>query len=355
MKSSKLFSVIATYCCFLTNLFLARLVSQPIILCFHRIKSSSDSLLDERVTVIEPDSFEKIINYLRILGYSFISLEHLINSLSKSRLERVAAITFDDGFKDLYQNAYPILRRLGIPFTLFLITSTVDSKRLLWLHKLYTAIDKLSPVNRVNILREYANLQDFDGDLKNIVDKIVHYSEKNVIEKLASNIANETNLSEEKERIIAEKLYLTRAELLEMEKHGLSIDAHGYEHLPLANLNRTETEKEIRSSVLYIIRELHRKPSFYCLPFGIGNPFVRDVVKDLELKGIATTESRLIKTFKDAFSLPRFRLSNDIAESYRQLNRWYLKAVLEKMHLVRNLLKREIDLQNSDSNQQLAA
>lgn len=320
---------------FFNNLLLARLVNRPIVLCFHRIKKSSDNLLDQRVGVTDPDSFEKVINYFRILGYRFISLENLINSISKSRIERVAVVTFDDGFKDLYQNAYPILKKLNIPFTLFLITSTIDSKKLLWLHKLYVAIDELPPMSRVNILRKYINLRDGDEDYRNIVGKIVHSNHKHFLEKLASDMANEANLSKEKERLIAEELYLTKAELLEMKKHGLSIDAHGHQHLPLANLSRTETEKEIRSSVQYIIEELYGKPRFYCLPWGIGNQCVKDVAKNLELIGIATTQPRLVTTFQDAYNLPRVHILNDIAVIYQQLSRWYLEALLEKMHLLR--------------------
>ncbi len=247
MRTSKFFKIVKISSFFVISLLLARLVNRPVVLCFHRISKSSHSLLDQRVGVTDPDSFRKVINHLRILGYRFVSLEQLKNSISKSRLERVAVVTFDDGFKDLYQNAYPILKRLNVPFTLFLITSTVESERLLWLHKLYIAIDRLSPANRLAILNKYVNLPDDDDDLYNMVGKIVSSNDINVIEKraLASNIANEVDLSEKEERLIAEKLYLTKAELREMQRHGLSIEVHGHEHLPLASLDRTETEKEV--------------------------------------------------------------------------------------------------------------
>lgn len=249
------------------------------------------------------------------------TLEHLINSIQKSRLDRVAVITFDDGFKDLYQNAYPILKRLNIPFTLFLTSSTVDSQRLLWFHKLFIAIDKLSPRNRLNLLRKYVNIPDGDEDLNNIVGKILVSCDKNVVEKLASNMADEANLSEEEEGVIAKKLYLTKAELLEMGKNGLSIDAHGHEHLRLANLTQAETEKEIITSVQYIIQELYRKPNFYCLSFGIGNRFVADIVKALELSGVATIEPRLVRKSEDLYGLPRVLLPNDFDWFYRLLTR----------------------------------
>lgn len=336
MSESKFFRIVKISYFFVVSLLLARLVNRPVVLCFHRIGKTSGSFLDQRVGVTDPASFQKVINYLSILGYRFVSLEHLKNSIAVSRLERVAVVTFDDGYKDLYQNAFPILKRLNIPFTLFLTTSTVESERLLWLHKLYIAIDRLSPTNRVNILKQYDNLKNTDDDLCNMIVKIIDSHDINIIEIIAltSNIANESGLGKKEERLFAEKLYLTKAELKEMQRHGLSIDVHGHDHLPPANMTRTETEKEIRSSVSYVVRELNGNPKFYSLPYGIGNQFINDAVKDLELSGIATTEQRLVKEFENTYNLPRICVTNDNLHVYRRLARSYGKAFLEKMHLV---------------------
>lgn len=338
MSRSRFLRIVKISFFFLTSLVLARLVKRLIVLWFHRIGKSSGSLLDQRVGVTDRDSFRRIINYLKILGYSFVSLEDLKNSIALSRLERVAVVTFDDGFKDLYQNAFPILKELNIPFTLFLITSSVESEGLLWLHKLYIAIDRLSSISRLKILKQYANVTNTDDDLCKMIGKIIDSNDINVIEKmaLASNIANEVDLSKEEERLIAEKLYLTKAELGEMERYGLSIEVHGHEHLPLANLNRAETEKEIGSSVSYVMQEFNGMPQFYCLPYGIGNQFINDVVKDLKLSGITTTEQRLVKEFENAYRLPRICVTNDIIHCCRYLAINYGKAFLEKMHLVKS-------------------
>jgi peptidoglycan/xylan/chitin deacetylase (PgdA/CDA1 family) len=309
---------------------LARLVSRPVILCFHRVKKADGSLFDDRVTVTDPDLFKRLLKYVRSLGYRFVPLERIIESTSKPRPERVAAITFDDGFKDLFQNAYPILKKLAIPFTLFLTTSTVDSERLLWLHKLYVAIDKLTAINRPDILRKYFDLQDVDQDLRKIVGNIVQANNKTDNEILASNLANEAGLSEIMEREIAKNLYLTKVELLEMQEYGLSIDPHGHEHLSLPDLSRVDTKKEIETSVDYIRQEFHRKPTVFCLPFGRRNQFVQEIVAGLGLKGIATTERGLMKKSEDPFDLPRFCLTNNNAWFYRELTRRYWQAILER-------------------------
>ena len=93
MIGSKFFRIVKMSYFFSISLFLARLVNRPVVLCFHRIGKSSGSLLDQRVGVTDPDSFRKVINYLRIIGYRFVSLEHLTNSIAISKLERVAVVT----------------------------------------------------------------------------------------------------------------------------------------------------------------------------------------------------------------------------------------------------------------------
>ena len=292
--------------------------------------------MDQRVGVTDIDSFRKIINYLRILGYRFVSLEDLNNSIAVSKLERVAVVTFDDGYKDLFENAFPILKRLNIPFTLFLTTSTVESETLLWLHKLYIAMDRLSPTKRLKIFKQYDNLGNTDDDIYKMLDRLMDSNDINASEKIAltSNVANEAGLGKEEERLLAGKLYLTKDELREMQRNGLSIEVHGHEHLPPANLNRTETEKEIANSVLYVSQEFSRKPLYYSLPYGMSNQFINDVVKNLELNGIATTEQRLIKASENNYSLPRICVTNDNMHFYRRLARGYGKAFLKKMHLV---------------------
>ena len=52
------------------------------------------------------------------------------------------AVTFDDGYRDNYENAFPVLQRYGIPATIFLTTGNIDSKEPLWFERLAGAAKK---------------------------------------------------------------------------------------------------------------------------------------------------------------------------------------------------------------------
>ena len=47
--------------------------------------------------------------------------------------------TFNDGYKDVYLNAYPILKKFSIPATIFLPTSCIDTGEVLWHDRVFSA------------------------------------------------------------------------------------------------------------------------------------------------------------------------------------------------------------------------
>ncbi|MBN1618865.1 polysaccharide deacetylase family protein [Candidatus Dojkabacteria bacterium] len=244
---------------------------------------------------------------------------------------RLAALTFDDGFKNIYQYAYPFLKERKIPFTLFLTTATIDSSELLWLHKLIILLIAL-PFNVVNLLySQFYNTSNKSLNIYDVINKIVSNKEKKDILRFINHVTFRIPISNETEKEIANRLYLTVDELLEMREYGLSIQAHGHEHLWLSDLSQTETYKEIYSCFQYITQILRRKPSFYGLAFGVSNPFIKEIISELGLNGIVTSERRLLDKTDDPYCLPRISVKNDNEYIYRFLTRWYLSAIMKKI------------------------
>src|SRR5262245_24688944 len=93
------------------------------ILTYHRINNDNDQFF----TGMRVDIFEKHIEYLSNY-YNILSLEDMINCMKSNDIkDNAIVITFDDGYKDVYLNAYPILRRYSVPATIFLPTSCIDT------------------------------------------------------------------------------------------------------------------------------------------------------------------------------------------------------------------------------------
>ncbi|MDD5252592.1 MAG: polysaccharide deacetylase family protein [Candidatus Omnitrophota bacterium] len=105
------------------------------VLMYHSINSKSDPVLYR--LIVKPESFARQMQFLKAHHYNVISLEELANLMrEKKKIPRkTVVITFDDGFKDNYTYAYPVLKKLGLPATIFVIYDEVgrpQGDRLSW-------------------------------------------------------------------------------------------------------------------------------------------------------------------------------------------------------------------------------
>ena len=80
---------------------------------------------------VSPSEFAAQMNFLKVRGFSVVTLddirEHLLgrNSLAPTSV----AITFDDGYQDVYENAFPVLRENGFTATVFLIVKRLKEEK----------------------------------------------------------------------------------------------------------------------------------------------------------------------------------------------------------------------------------
>ena len=82
-----------------------------------------------------PDSFSRQMKFLYQSDYSLINLDDIDEILSGRKVmsNTCVAVTFDDGFEDFYQNAFPVLKEFDIPSTLFMVSDRVGQTND-WMH-----------------------------------------------------------------------------------------------------------------------------------------------------------------------------------------------------------------------------
>jgi peptidoglycan/xylan/chitin deacetylase (PgdA/CDA1 family) len=97
--------------------------AQVIIFCYHRLVDK----IRYPGTEITPAAFEAQMNELKDRGITVISMQDLLawKRGEKNIPPRCAIITFDDGWKSQYEVAWPIMKKYGYPFTMFLYTEGV--------------------------------------------------------------------------------------------------------------------------------------------------------------------------------------------------------------------------------------
>jgi len=91
------------------------------ILCYHRIAEDPNPALAE--FAMRPDDFRGQMRWLRDHGWTVISLMDMLDAFDTGRtLHKAVALTFDDGYQDLLDQALPILQEFGYPATAFVVT-----------------------------------------------------------------------------------------------------------------------------------------------------------------------------------------------------------------------------------------
>lgn len=125
---------IIVFCVFISGVLISRNRMVPILM-YHSVNPVQNPKI--RGLIVSPEGFRKQMRFLKERRYNVVSLEALVDmiSLGKKIPPKTVAITFDDGYKDNYQYAFPVLKEYRLPATFFIIVNEVSRRqndRLSW-------------------------------------------------------------------------------------------------------------------------------------------------------------------------------------------------------------------------------
>lgn len=266
------------------------------ILQYHRVNSGEDDYFD---LAVAPEYFEKQMKCLT-RHYNVISLAELIDRLRQGTPipKRPAVVTFDDGYRDNYLVAYPILKKYKVPATIFLTVGYIDAGRVLWVDRL-AYMFKTTPLETLEIeLPELGSgshiyrLKGIQERLK-VVDtftsllKTVTEDRKNDI---LAELAGSLRVNMDK---VSGSLMLTWKQVKEMDANGISFQSHTMTHPILTKVSNEQARSEIVESKR-TIQEKTGKPVI-CLAYPNGGPgdFDDSIVKILADSGYQCAISSL--------------------------------------------------------------
>jgi peptidoglycan/xylan/chitin deacetylase (PgdA/CDA1 family) len=238
--------------------------------------------------------FRKQIQYLK-KRFCLLSLSEAVDRIEKGKIDKPSAVvTFDDGFQNNYDIAFPILREADIPATIFLSTNYVNSKSTLWFCELNHAFEKTESdtLNWGGDVYKIKNKNEKVYASALIQEKLKRYTHSKLLketEKIIRRIGGDSDL----EISIGSPYRMLEIDSINtMTQSGLiEFGAHTHNHSILAKLSREDKLKEIGKSIQKV-EFLTKQPCFYfSYPNGGENDYDNeciDILKKHDVKAAVT-------------------------------------------------------------------
>jgi peptidoglycan/xylan/chitin deacetylase (PgdA/CDA1 family) len=274
------------------------------ILIFHRVRPEPDAVLPTEPTAEEFDAL------LRHIGTRFVVVPLLagIRSLYAGTLPaRALAITFDDGYADNLDLAAPILRRHGMPATVFVSTGYLDGGCMfndLVIEAFRSTRARVLDLSTLGLARHALGSID---DRRTAIDRVLAQIKYLPIEERDSraqailHIAGVTP---------PRQMMMTRDSVRSLAEAGIDIGAHTITHPILAKISPDEAWNEIRESKRDLEQLIGRAVPLFAYPNGkpgvdYGREHVR-MVRDAGYEGAVSGAWGAATRNSDAWQLPRF-------------------------------------------------
>jgi peptidoglycan/xylan/chitin deacetylase (PgdA/CDA1 family) len=266
---------------------LARLRGKAVILTYHRVLTARElaSGCAQPGMYVTADSFAMQMQFLKE-HFSVIALEELLRLWSSGGWDdsrRYCVVTFDDGWLDNYHHALPVLKRLGLPATVFLPTGFVGTDRWYWPDLIARLHGAPGSAQALQALR-----RDFPWLGGNGPDELIERCKSQPQERIDA-------LLDAWSRRLGAALPRGRqvidwAEAEEMSAAGVSFGSHSATHRILTHLGADEARREIEGSWA----ELRARPvdavPVFCYPNGDWSEGVAALVGAAGYAAAVTTE-----------------------------------------------------------------
>ena len=298
----------------------------PIVLMYHRVDKLA---VDPWQLAVSPDHFAGQLAMLR-RRRDVVPLSWLAAQLSAGRLPaRAAALTFDDGYGDVFRNALPILEAEQCPATVFVTTGAIGSRTEFWWDRLPRIVYEATPPREEIVLAFGGAAHSFrlgsggpnrdalHGRLHALLKAAPVEARQHALDRLAEWTGVKSEGAEGNLAMSADDLRkLSSSQLIE-------IGAHTVSHPSMPELSTRDLEREIVTSRNVCEAMTGRAVTGFAYPYGDHSATAAAAVRAAGFSYACTTEGRAVRSDDDPMSIPRLLAPDwDGSRLERELRRY---------------------------------
>lgn len=250
-----------------------------VIVNFHRFYDNNKPFILKGPSVhTHVDIFDKMLNLLS-RRYQIISMSKLIEHLnSLEPFEKDSAvITIDDGYRDNYSLALPILKKYGIPATLYIATGFIGTNNMMPMdcvdYALRTTKKKTLKWKRIT---DYALHLGESSGLNEINVQIGNYIKSLPEEELTPTLSELYQILDVKP-YTEDRIMLNWDEIKELIDNDVNIGSHGVSHISMTKLSIQNAINELQESKNIIFKKTGIVPEHFAFPNGATEDFSDDL------------------------------------------------------------------------------
>lgn len=302
---------------------------RAVVLMYHRVLTPEEDRASGSLPgmVVREASFERQMSFLK-RHFVVLSMNEFADRLARREPfpDSSCVITFDDGWLDNYTRAMPILRRHGLPATVFLPVNFIGGQRMFWrealTHLLVRAVlegrrdhavrDRLRAVMAPHRLADLLDIHAADpGPLVREAVGAVHGlrapAAAAIIEGLEAIVGPlETDTPDR---------FVDWRQVSEMAEHDIAFGGHGAEHRLLGELPPLEADVEIREAERVVGSKAAGAVPAFSYPNGSFTPTVVSLVRNAGYRLAFTTVPGAVEADDEPFTLRRVNIHEDSASS----------------------------------------
>lgn len=242
-----------------------------LIFTLHQVSPETPSRFSpNRILKVTPDFLEAVIRLVRTADLDIVALDEAAERLAGGGSgRRFACFTLDDGYRDNLDHAYPVFRRHGVPFTLFVPSDYPDGRGELWWLALETVISGAEEVVLPTAMGEGALPARTSDEKEAAFDALYRWlrrADEQVQRAAVRQLCDRHGVDLGK---LCADLIMTWPQIAELARDLLvTIGGHTMAHYALAKLPAHEALKEMIGGADAIERHLGVRPRHFSYPYG---------------------------------------------------------------------------------------